>query len=359
MKKKCRLIAFYLPQFHPIAENNIWWGEGFTEWTNVGKAKPLYRGHDQPKVPADLGYYDLRVSETRIHQAKLAKNNGIEGFCYWHYWFGNGKKLLERPFSEVLLSGNPEFPFCLAWANESWKGFAHGLQNRNLLISQEYPGHDDVKNHFFDVLPALKDKRYIKVNNKPVFLIYKPLNLPEAALFIKTWNKLALDNGLSGIYFIGQSSDINEKENIKKLGFDSINLIRIFDFIKNRSFLTMVIERIKVSFFKSPKKYNYASVIKYFTGDEDKCVDVHPTIFPNWDHTPRSGYEGIVLHNSTPEYFKKHVLEILENIKHKENDTNIVFIKSWNEWAEGNYLEPDIKFGDKYLKVLKECLFKI
>jgi lipopolysaccharide biosynthesis protein len=359
MEKKCRLIAFYLPQFHPIPENNLWWGEGFTEWTNVGKAKPLFKGHDQPKVPADLGYYDLRVSETRTHQADLAKKHGIEGFCYWHYWFGNGKKLLDRPFKEVLLSGNPDFPFCLAWANESWKGFAHGIRNRNLLISQEYPGEEDVKNHFFDVLPALKDNRYIKVNNKPVFLIYKPLNLPEAALFIKTWNKLALDNGLSGIFFIGQTSDIIEKDKILELGFDSINIIRIFDFIKKRSFLKKVLERFKVSLFKSPKKYNYASVTKYFTGDEDKSENVHPTIFPNWDHTPRSGNEGIVLHNSKPEFFKKHVLEILNNVKEKKHDTNIVFIKSWNEWAEGNYLEPDIKFGDKYLKVLKECIIKV
>ena len=135
MNKKVRVIAFYLPQYHPTLDNDTWWGKGFTEWTNVGKAKPLFRGHYQPKVPADLGYYDLRVPETRQAQADMAREYGIEGFCYWHYWFGNGKRLLERPFNEVLASGKPDFPFCLAWANESWKGFFHGVNQTGV----DYP----------------------------------------------------------------------------------------------------------------------------------------------------------------------------------------------------------------------------
>src|ERR1700754_964591 len=162
--KNARVIAFYLPQFHPIPENDLWWGKGFTEWRNVGKAKQLFKGHYQPRVPADLGYYDLRVSETRKAQADMAKEHGKEGFCYWHYWFGNGKRLIERPFTEVLGSDQPDFPFCLAWANESWKGFAHGLKNRNVLIEQTYPGVDDYTAHFYAVLPAFIDKRYIQVD---------------------------------------------------------------------------------------------------------------------------------------------------------------------------------------------------
>ena len=168
---KARVIAFYLPQFHPIPENDEWWMKGFTEWTNVGKARSLFPGHYQPKVPADLGYYDLRVPETRQAQADMAREYGIEGFCYWHYWFGNGKRLLERPFNEVLASGKPDFPFCLAWANESWKGFFHGVKTKQALITQLYPGEDDYIAHFETVLPAFKDPRYITVDDKPVFMI--------------------------------------------------------------------------------------------------------------------------------------------------------------------------------------------
>ena len=167
MAKKARVIAFYLPQYHPIPENDKWWGKGFTEWTNVGRAKPLFRGHYQPRVPADLGYYDLRLPEVREAQAELAREAGIEGFCYWHYWFGNGKRLLERPFNEVLASGKPDFPFCLAWANESWKGFLHGVKGHNTLIEQNYFGADDYETHFREILPAFLDHRYTGYMTSP------------------------------------------------------------------------------------------------------------------------------------------------------------------------------------------------
>ena len=168
---KSRIIAYYLPQFHPIPENDLWWGKGFTEWTNVGKSKPLFKGHDQPKLPADLGYYDLRIPEVREEQAKMAKFYGIEGFCYWHYWFGNGERLLDRVFKEVLESGKPDFGFCLAWANASWGGLPYGDKYERLLKEQIYPGIEDYTNHFYEVLPAFKDSRYLKVDNKPIFTI--------------------------------------------------------------------------------------------------------------------------------------------------------------------------------------------
>ena len=199
---KARVLALYLPQFHPIPENDLWWGKGFTEWTNVGKAKKLFPGHYQPRVPADLGYYDLRVPETREAQADLARQYGIEGFVYWHYWFGNGKRLLERPFNEVLASGKPDFPFALAWANESWRGFWHGVKTKETLIDQLYPGDEDYIAHFKAVLPAFKDKRYIKCHGKPVFFIYHHRDMPDVAHFIELWQKLARENGLPGIYFI-------------------------------------------------------------------------------------------------------------------------------------------------------------
>lgn len=209
---KARVIAFYLPQFHPIPENDRWWMKGFTEWTNVGKARPLFPGHYQPKVPADLGYYDLRVPETRKAQADMAKEYGIEGFCYWHYWFGNGKRLLERPFNEVLSSDEPDFPFCLAWANESWRGFYHGIKSKDTLINQLYPGEQDYIAHFHEVLPAFKDHRYITVDEKPLFMVYHPLDHPEMKEFIELWRTLAVQNGLKGVYFIGQTYHLKEEK---------------------------------------------------------------------------------------------------------------------------------------------------
>ena len=208
MKSKVRVIAFYLPQFHPIPENDMWWGKGFTEWTNVGKAKPLFRGHYQPRVPADLGYYDLRLPEIREAQADLAREAGIEGFCYWHYWFGNGKQLLERPFNEVLESGNPDFPFCLGWANHTWKTSTwtqkNGARADNIIVEQLYPGREDYKMHFNYVLKAFKDPRYIKVAGKPLFVVFSPNSIPNCKTdFIEYWQELARLNGLPGIHFVG------------------------------------------------------------------------------------------------------------------------------------------------------------
>lgn len=351
---KARVIAFYLPQFHPIPENDKWWGKGFTEWTNVGKARPLFRGHYQPRVPADLGYYDLRVPETRKSQADMAREYGVEGFCYWHYWFGNGKRLIERPFEEVLNSGEPNFPFCLAWANETWKGFEHGLNNRNILIEQLYPGEEDYIAHFYHVLPAFKDERYIKVNEKPMFMIYKPLADPEVIVFINIWQKLALENGLKGIWFVGQTTSIDDISPCLKTGINAINVIRMTSFLSRLTILERVMNRFKYSILKRPRVFKYSKVMKYFSGKEDSLENVYPTIFPNWDHSPRSGKEGLVFHNSTPELFSKHVKNVIDSVSEKEADTKIVFLKSWNEWAEGNYMEPDMKYGLGYLQTLKK-----
>jgi len=358
-----RILAYYLPQFHPILENDEWWGKGFTEWTNVGKAKRYFIGHYQPHVPADLGYYDLRVPETRQAQADMARKYGIEGFCYWHYWFGNGKRLLERPFNEVLESGEPDFPFCLAWANETWKGFAHGLTNRNILIEQIYPGVEDYVAHFNAILPALKDKRYVKIDGKPLFIIYAYYDLPNAKEFIDLWQKLAKENGLSGIYFVAHQKTYTrneqaERQKIMALGFDAVNFVRLGNYRKNRSFLRKVYTYINRYVFKIPNVYTYNYAIKYMSEPIDCEINVFPTIVPNWDHTPRSGNHGTVFTNSTPELFEKHVSDVLEKVKHKDYEHRLVFIKSWNEWAEGNYMEPDLKWGLKYLEVIKNVLEK-
>src|SRR6516164_6637189 len=215
--KRVRAIALYLPQFHPTPENDEWWGKGFTEWTNTAKATPMFRGHYQPHLPADLGFYDLRVPETREAQADLAGRHGIEGFCYYHYWFA-GRRILERPFNEVLLSGTPDFPFCLCWANATWSGIWHGSPNQ-ILIEQTYPGQADHEAHFRALLPAFADRRYIRLGGKPVFLIYRPTKLPDAAATLALWQAMAVNAGLGGLHIAGVSYSLNA--NLSALGFDS------------------------------------------------------------------------------------------------------------------------------------------
>lgn len=356
---KARILALYLPQYHPIPENDEWWGKGFTEWTNVGKAKKLFKGHYQPRVPADLGYYDLRVAESRQAQADMATKYGVEGFIYWHYWFGNGKRLIERPFNEVLASGEPDFPFALAWANETWKGFAHGLKNRNVLIEQLYPGVDDYVAHFYAVLPAFKDKRYITVDGKPFFMIYKPLAMPDIELFIDIWQKLAVENGLPGIHFVGHNNqhNITDQQILDIKGIDAVNPTRLVEYTTNhRSFIRKIYDKIFRTLFKRPLTYSFSTVSKYFLRDSDSDENVYPSIIPDWDHTPRSGGEGLVLSGSDPEKFSKHVAEAVKLVENKNPEHKIIIIKSWNEWAEGNYMEPDLKWGHKYLEALKENL---
>ena len=351
---KARVIAFYLPQFHPIPENDRWWMKGFTEWTNVGKAHPLFPGHYQPKVPADLGYYDLRVPETRKAQADMAKEYGIEGFCYWHYWFGNGKRLLERPFNEVLSSDEPDFPFCLAWANESWRGFYHGIKSKDTLINQLYPGEQDYIAHFHEVLPAFKDHRYITVDGKPLFMVYHPLDHPEMKEFIELWRTLAVQNGLKGVYFIGQTYHLKEeKERLMKMGFDAINVVRLFDFEKKAA-LTYKYAKWKHKIFRIPKVVEYKKASSFFVGDEEYEENIIPTIIPNWDHSPRSRGKSLVLNHAEPSYFARHLKEAIKRIENKPLDHRLAFVKSWNEWAEGNYLEPDLHYGKRYLEVIKK-----
>lgn len=357
-KNKARVIALYLPQFYPIPENDEWWGKGFTEWMNVGKARPLFHGHYQPRVPADLGYYDLRVSETRKAQADMAREYGIEGFCYWHYWFGNGKRLLERPFNEVLLSGEPDFPFCLAWANESWRGFFHGIKSKDTLITQLYPGKEDYITHFYEVLPAFKDTRYITVDGKPLFMIYHPFDHPEMKSFIEVWRDLAIKSGLKGIHFVGQTYHIDrEKEDLMKMGFDAINVVRLFEF-EQKAKLAYRYAKWRHKIFRIPKVLEYKKASSFFVADEEYEENIIPTVIPNWDHTPRSRNKALVLNHADPLYFAKHMEDVMARVENKPFEHRLAFVKSWNEWAEGNYLEPDLRYGLRYLEVIKRTLFQ-
>lgn len=353
-----KLIAFYLPQFHPTPNNNLWWGDGFTEWTNVAKAKRLFPGHYQPRVPADLGFYDLRLSETREAQAEMAKEYGIYGFCYYHYWFEAGKEELQRPFDEVVVAGKPDFPFCLCWANESWYSKFWNkdgsVLSKKLLVEQKYLGKEDNEKHFYRLLPAFKDHRYIKHEGKLLFVIYKPLEFNKVTEFIEQWQKLAVDNGLPGFYFVGLSITIDKDyDKIINLGFDGVQHCEVHRGFLTKSWLKRRFIQFVRIFIHMPLIINYKKA-SLLLSEYDKYDNVFPSLIPNWDHTPRSGYKGSVYINATPEVFEKQVKLITELMNNKQNKDNLCFLKSWNEWGEGNYVEPDLKYGKGFLEVIKK-----
>ena len=379
---KARVLAFYLPQFYPTPYNDKYWGKGFTEWTNVAKAKPLFKGHYQPKIPSDLGFYDLRLPEVREQQVELAKEAGIEGFCYWHYWMGNGKRLLSRVFDEVLSSGKPDFPFCLAWANHDWTtGTWENGGKKVMIAKQEYPGKEDYINHFNAVLPAFKDHRYITVDGKPIFLIFDPYYFKEVDVFIKTWQELAQQNGLKGIHFvamINSTTTVRRKENgelervvpdlkssakvyedMLKVGFDAINSMgkSRAEMIYGGKYSRILRLYLQKKFPILPTlKYNYPKVVKNFFSPEDAWENVYPSVLPQWDRTPRAGNSEGVYINATPENFQKHMEDAVELIKEKQDEHKILFIRSWNEWGEGNYVEPDLKYGHGFLTAIKKSI---
>lgn len=347
-----RPIAFYLPQFHPIPENDAWWGKGFTEWTNTAKALPLFRGHYQPHVPADLGFYDLRVAETRRAQADMARAYGIGAFCYYHYWFG-GKRLLERPFNDVLTSGEPDFPFCLCWANQTWTGIWHGAPDR-ILVEQTYPGLDDHRAHFDALLPAFTDPRYVTIDGKPLFLIYRPMQVPDIRQVTSFWRELAVKAGLPGLHLVGVNE--NPAWRPADYGFDASVSPRL----PSKWFSWRhPIKKLKQFYRKKinlPEVVPYAQALPDFIPDPVPGIENYPCLIPNWDNTPRSGSNGYVLHGSTPDLFRVQVKRALDVAEKLPPEHGIVFIKSWNEWAEGNHLEPDLKFGTAYLEALRDEL---
>ena len=362
MAKNKKLIALYLPQYHPTPRNDEWWGKGFTEWTNVGKAKPLFPGHYQPKVPADLGYYDLRLEESREAQAEMAKEYGIYGFCYYHYWFEKGFEELERPFDEVVRLKRPDFPFCLCWANETWYSKfwnMDGTVSKKTLAEQKYLGEEDNKAHFYRLLDAFRDKRYIKKDGRLVFFIYRANEFEHFIEFRTQWNELAVKNGLSGFYFIAYSFSIEKDyDKFKELGFDEVVSCRLYQLGANKG----VVEKIKNAVFRwvfqAPRIEDYSKHYSDLVGAFEIKEDVIPTIIPNWDHTPRSGKGGLSFVNATPDQFNNHVKEVVDILEGKNGDDTFCVLKSWNEWGEGNYVEPDLKYGKGYLEVIKRY-FKI
>jgi len=327
------VIAFYLPQFHPTVENDEFWGRGFTEWTNVAAARPLYRGHRQPLLPADLGFYDLRVPAVRTAQAALARAGGVTAFCYWHYWFA-GRRVLDLVITQVLESGAPDFPFCLGWANQSWTGVWHGAPER-MLIEQTYPGVDDHRRHFETLRPVFADPRYLRIDARPVFYVQEPAAIPDVEAWVGLWQQFAHDAGLGGLFLVGEYRGGPWEP--QHHGFDGSVAIRIPR--ASRRGLSVL---------------RYADARRALTSLDD---DEHfPCVVPRWDNTPRSGRRGVVLAGSTPDLFGEHVGFAVDKACRAAPGRRIIWVKSWNEWAEGNTLEPDRDYGCAYLNALRDGL---
>jgi lipopolysaccharide biosynthesis protein len=354
-----RALAFHLPQFHPIPENDRWWGKGFTEWSNVVKARPLFDGHYQPHLPADLGFYDLRLPEARAAQAALAQAYGIYGFCYYHYWF-NGRRVLERPVNEILATGEPDFPFCLCWANENWTRRWDG-QEQEVLLHQVYSPEDDLE-HIRALIPIFRDPRYIKVNGKPFFLVYRIGHLPEPAKTIERWRQEVEKAGLPGLYLANVEGFSAEHGAAGMLPLDAA-----VEFAPDWQCVGPPTKRYKreLPFFwrKTPVAPWANNNISSYTVLRDAMLRKPPTEYlryrtaiPMWDNTARRKENALVLSDSTPEAYEQWLRALVEGFVSPTPDENFVFINAWNEWAEGNHLEPCQRWGHAYLEATRTAL---
>ena len=360
MKK--RLIAIHLPQFYPFKENNKWWGNGFTEWTNVTKAKPRFKGHYQPHLPADTGFYDLRLPESRQMQADMAKEYGIFGFCYYHYWF-KGFRMMEKPVQEILKSKEPAFPFMLCWANETWSR-NWDANEKDILLKQEYSfDHDEI--HFnYLCKNVFSDPRYIRINNKPFLVIYRPALIPNIKETVCHWRDIAMKNGEELYLGFMRANEFSEQFFLDS-GFDisidfqpSFNKIHRkwwFDINVYKSLLKKYIlhaKRTDTSIILDYKKY-----VENQIQSDNKIFKQFPGITPNWDNSPRRvGMSFHAFKNSTPALYGKWLKHILDTFEPYSEEENFIFINAWNEWAEGNHLEPDQKWGYAYLEETKKCI---
>lgn len=376
--KGLKAIAFYLPQFHTIPENDQWWGQGFTEWTNVKKALPLFEGHHQPRIPLNKDYYDLMDDEVKIRQAKLAKEYGIFGFCYYHYWFKNGEKLLEKPAEQMLMNKDVDLPFCFSWANENWSRNWDG-GNQEIIKEQDYGDKDDWEKHFQYLLPFFRDERYITVNGKPLLIIYKPEEIIDIYQMVTYWRKRSVEEGFPGLCMVFQFptyySDLFYRKDVfdYRIGFEpvycrnlermnhparslKVTLARMFlgeNYISNyRKKHKPTQNANKHKPFTGPHKYDYDEAWNNILS-ADWTSEFLPGAFVEWDNTPRNK-NGLVYIGFTVEKFGKYMKALLKRAKGENKQ--MVFINAWNEWAEGAYLEPDELTGTGKLEALKQVI---
>ncbi len=369
-----KIIAYYLPQFHDIPENDEMWGKGFTEWVNVKQAKPLFEGHNQPRIPKGGNYYNLLSNDIKKWQISLAKTYGIYGFCMYHYWFG-GKLLLEKPVEQYLEDKSLDFPFCICWANENWTN-AWKSDNNKVLIEQHYGGKEEWKAHFEYLSPFFQDKRYIKVDGKPLFLLYRPELISTLNEMLDYWQELAYKDGLGRIAFAYQKTDKAELYRKDDSRFDynieyqpgfagkwlEKKTHRLLRRLKQNGCLMLdkIFKTSRFSTIRFESQLEKRDYMKYWEKilehkpEDEKCV---PGAFVDWDNTPRRGMRGSIFQNVCPElfynYMKKQIIHTREQY-HKD----MMFIFAWNEWGEGGYLEPDEYNGMKMLQALKRALIE-
>lgn len=351
LRRTVRLIAFYLPQYHPIPENDQWWGEGFTEWTNVTKARANFSDHYQPHVPADLGYYDLRVPEVRRRQAELAGNYGVHGFCYYYYWF-NGKRLLNRPLDEILASGEPDFPFCVCWANENWTRTWDGREH-DVLIAQAYSAEDDDR-FIRSLLPVLADKRYIRVNDKPLLLVYKPSLLPDALRTTRVWRNVCIRSGIGEICLacVQNLNGYSPVVDPRSLGFDAaIEFPPLGAGVPSPTQPEGTVAEFKGRF------YDYWRTALGFMSVPVPAFPYFRGVMPAWDNTARRQHTAHIYIGGDPEKYAEWLRYAVDwTIREKAGSERVVFINAWNEWGEGNHLEPDQKYGLAYLEATRRVI---
>jgi glycosyltransferase involved in cell wall biosynthesis len=349
---RVRLLAFYLPQFHPIPENDAWWGTGFTEWRNVARATPQFDGHRQPRIPGELGFYDLRLRETRAQQAELARAHGIHGFCYYHYWF-EGRRLLERPFEEVLASGEPSLPFALCWANDPWSRRWDGREDE-LLMRQAYSPRDDLE-HIRWLLPALADPRAITVEGRPLFLVYRPSHLPDPRRTADVWRREVERAGLPGIHLVAVETAWDLGRDPRLTGFDaSVMFQPQFGWL-----LTSELgQRARRAIADKPelKVYDYDQVRRAIHALPAAAYRRYETVVPGWDNTARVGDRATVLDGATPAGYEHWLRDAVARAMDQPAGHRLVFVNAWNEWAEGAYLEPDRAEGRAYLEATQRVM---
>ena len=364
-----KILALYLPQFHAIPENDEWWGEGFTEWVNVKKAKPLYEGHYQPRIPLNENYYNLLDDTVKEWQIDLAKKHGIYGFCVYHYWF-NGKLLLEKPMEQYLENKDLDFPFCFCWANEHWSNAWVSGENK-ILMAQNFEDREDWDRHFYYMLPFFEDSRYIKEDGKPLYVIYLPNIIGPLNEMLDRWQELALENGLPGIKFIYQSPFFHLDPNADKSRFDygiefqpsMVNHLekgtRGAKLIRIKSKISMFLQqKLHIYLYKKQKEVHKQSYDEMWK----KVLDIHPMndncipgAFVDWDNTPRRAKRGAVYTGASPEKFKYYFDLQVKHVK-KEYKTDYLVLFAWNEWAEGGMLEPTEKYKCGYLEAIRDVL---